>query len=326
MRIVGPQALTVGQSNTVDDPAQVGGNPSVACQVQNSSPYQLNVLAQGDSLSIQPFTAQTIEISGQPITVTPLAGTGSGACSITFVFLLGVAAGTGVQLSDGTWVETPPQQDGPLTAAAITAAFPSAQQVFTNPFFAVGPGGTSTGPITIPTGTRTLVIALKGILVPPAITKVSIGGVTTGYLYYNQAPYLALGTTYLIVTPIVAVADTQVNVTLVAGGGSGDYSITVWGDNAQYDESVFYNGIANQVGFVVGPILNGPARLLTATLYSTANELVAMTIGGQTLLYCENGQETVSFPPNTILPSGQSIVGGVAGGGTAQGGITYAYP
>lgn len=127
MRIVGPSTLTVGSVNTTPDPAQQGGNPSLACQIQNGSPYQLNVLAAGDVLSIQPFTAQTVEVSGQPIQTTPLAASGqSGACIVTFVFLLGAPANTGVQLADGTWVETPPQQDGPLTAAAITAAITGA--------------------------------------------------------------------------------------------------------------------------------------------------------------------------------------------------------
>ena len=65
---------------------------------------------------------QTVEISGQPIIVTPLAGTGSGVCSITVVFLLTAPPNTGVELPDGTWVEAPPQQDGPLTAAAIAAS------------------------------------------------------------------------------------------------------------------------------------------------------------------------------------------------------------
>lgn len=122
MRTVGPEALIVGVPNTITDPAQQGGNPSAACQIQNSSGYQLTVLAGGDELSIQPFTAQTVEISGQPMQVTPITSSGSGAANVTFVFLLTVAPGEGVQLPDGTWVETPPQQDGPLTAAAISAA------------------------------------------------------------------------------------------------------------------------------------------------------------------------------------------------------------
>lgn len=125
MIAIGPQTLTVGQPTTIDDPAQIGGNPSVGCQIQNSSPYQLSVLALGDVLSIQPFTAQTIEISGQPIQVTPIGNSlGTTPCTVTFVFLLAVSAG-GVTFPDGLMVETPPQQDGPLTAAAILATVAS---------------------------------------------------------------------------------------------------------------------------------------------------------------------------------------------------------
>jgi len=120
--VVGPQTLTAGVGATINDPAQGQGNPSQGCQIQNSSSYQLNVLAEGDVLSIQPFTAQTVAISGQPMVVTPIAGTGVGVAPITFVFLLGTAPGNGVELSNGLWIEAPPQQDGPLTAAAIAAA------------------------------------------------------------------------------------------------------------------------------------------------------------------------------------------------------------
>lgn len=122
MQLIGPDVLTVGAANVINDPAQAGGNPSAAVQIQNSSPYQLSVLAEGDVLSIQPFFAQTVEISGQPITVTPIAGTSTAVCTVTFVFLLTAAANTGVALPSGLWVETPPQEDGPLTAAAIAAA------------------------------------------------------------------------------------------------------------------------------------------------------------------------------------------------------------
>lgn len=120
----GPQTLPVGVATAIPDPNQAGGNPSAAVQIQNSSPYQLNVIAAGDQLSIQPFFAQTVEITGAPTTVTPLAVAGvAAACVITFSFLLGTAPGTGIMLPDGTgWVEPPPQQDGPLTAAAIAAA------------------------------------------------------------------------------------------------------------------------------------------------------------------------------------------------------------
>jgi hypothetical protein len=128
MNTVGPQTLTVGTANSVVDPARTG-NPSVAVQIQNSSPYQLSVLSNGDTYAIQPFYAQTIPVAGGvPIEITPLAQGGiSTACSVTLVFLLGVAPGNGIQIDadqggGGMWVETPPQGDGPLTAQAIAAA------------------------------------------------------------------------------------------------------------------------------------------------------------------------------------------------------------
>lgn len=119
MQIVGPQSFGVGASTSVVDPAADGGNPSVAVQIQNSSGYQLLVAAAGGVLSIQSFTAQTIQITGAPITIQPLQGTGTGPCLMTLAFLLGKAPNTGMQLADGTWVESPPMTDGPLTAAAI---------------------------------------------------------------------------------------------------------------------------------------------------------------------------------------------------------------
>lgn len=126
MLVAGPQTLTTGVENDIVDPAETG-NPSIAVQIQNSSPYQLSILAAGDGYSIQPFFAQTIPIAGGvPIAITPLRQVGlTAACSVTLTFLLGTSSGDGVQLPGGQWVEAPPQQDGPLTAAAIASALTS---------------------------------------------------------------------------------------------------------------------------------------------------------------------------------------------------------
>lgn len=127
MNTVGPVVLTVGIANAVADPAERGGNPSAACQIQNSSDYQLAVIAAGDTISVQPFTAVTVPISGQPITVQPITGTGAGVCEATFVFLLTVAAGQGLELPGGVWIESPSQPDGPLiTNATIVTGTVSA--------------------------------------------------------------------------------------------------------------------------------------------------------------------------------------------------------
>lgn len=145
MQIVGPQTFVVGESTQVPDPADAGGGvPSQAVQVQNSSPYQLIVVAAGQSLAIQSFTAQTVQITGAPVTVQPLAGTGTGPCSMTLVFLLGTVPNDGEQMTDGTWVETPPMTDGPLTAAAIATGLANAG--------IAGVSGLETGSVVAPAG------------------------------------------------------------------------------------------------------------------------------------------------------------------------------
>jgi hypothetical protein len=122
VQIIGPDTLTIGVATTFVDPAR-SGQPSMACQIQNGSSYQLLVNAGGAPLSIQPFWAQTVEISGLPITITPVAASSSAATApnITLAFLLGTAQGNGEQLPSGTWIEAPPQEDGTLTAEAIAS-------------------------------------------------------------------------------------------------------------------------------------------------------------------------------------------------------------
>jgi hypothetical protein len=104
MRTVGPITLTLGVPVTEDDPAQLGGNPSQYVQVQNSSPFVLNVLTIGDVYTIQPRIAQTMPVSGQPIIITPTQQLAGGTTTITLVWLL-----------EG---EIPPMQDGPLPSAS----------------------------------------------------------------------------------------------------------------------------------------------------------------------------------------------------------------
>jgi len=107
---VGPITLALNVPTTEADPQQVLGTVSAAVQIQNSSVFQLQVFSLGDPYTIQPFTAQTIPTGGQPITITPTQDPSSltDAETITIVWLLRG--------------ENPPQQDGPLTAAAIEAA------------------------------------------------------------------------------------------------------------------------------------------------------------------------------------------------------------
>jgi hypothetical protein len=167
VQVLGPQALPVGVATAIPDPVQAGGgNASIACQIQNSSPCQLNVIAAGQALSIQPFFAQTVEISGAPMTVTPLPITGTTAANMTFAFLLGVAPGTGLQLADGPWVEDPPQQDGPLTAAAIASALSlqgNVDSVGPAGFVVLNVGFQTFGPFTALHSYSSVVVVLRDI-------------------------------------------------------------------------------------------------------------------------------------------------------------------
>jgi hypothetical protein len=315
MRIVGPQTLTVGVPTSVSDPAEAGGNPSVACQVQNSSSYALNILAQGDVLSIQPFTAQTIEISGQPIVVTPLAGTGTGTCSLTFVFLLGVAANTGVQLSDGTWVETPPQQDGPLTAAAITAASQPPGVLF-GPTALPVVGNAVAQSVAISNVTRSLYVNVITGAPSGLILGIEVIGDQSGFVYRQGPYYLNAPSTngYLAVVPVSGVLDTSVTI-LLTNVPAGTATLSVYGDSTETPESVFYNGPvqANSAAGADGPILTGPARLLTISCQASST----VYVDAQLIL---NAPGELTFPPNTILAAAKTVAVINAGA------VTYAYP
>jgi hypothetical protein len=115
--------LVLNAAQTIADPQQkTGGPPSVAVQMQNASSFAIEVLTEGDQYFIQPFTAQTVPVSGQPVTITPVLQQGlSAATPLTPVWLLAN--------------ESPPMQDGPLTAAALQAAL---NGLVTQPFDKIG--------------------------------------------------------------------------------------------------------------------------------------------------------------------------------------------
>jgi hypothetical protein len=110
MITVGPYPVTLNIIDVEYDPAQALGAQSANLQVQNSSSFILSILTAGDVYTIQPFTAQTIPVGGQPIQNTPIANPSglTDADTITIVWLL-----TG---------ESPPMDDGPLTSAATVAS------------------------------------------------------------------------------------------------------------------------------------------------------------------------------------------------------------
>lgn len=114
----GPFTLTLGDTLPLNDPGATSNNPATAVQIQNASPFIIEVNAGGTLLTIQSFTAQTVVTSGggQQMSVEPIgtniASVTTSDDSLTVVWLL---AG-----------ESSPMVDGPLTAAAIVAAISGA--------------------------------------------------------------------------------------------------------------------------------------------------------------------------------------------------------
>lgn len=147
----GPFTLNLGAEITTPNPTAQGGNPAASVQIQNSSVFVLQVLASGLTYTLQPFIAQTIPLGaggGAPIQITPTqnpSGTTDASDTATLVWLL-----TG---------ESPPMQDGPLTAAAILATVnPSATLVAAAANVTVVNGAAQTGNFDVPVSTRSLVV------------------------------------------------------------------------------------------------------------------------------------------------------------------------
>jgi hypothetical protein len=107
----GPFGLTLGQTLPLNDPGATSNNPATAVQIQNASPFIIEVNSGGNVLTIQSFTAQTMLTSGggQQMSVDAIASGPTGQTtsprSLTVVWLLGG--------------ESAPMVDGPLTASAI---------------------------------------------------------------------------------------------------------------------------------------------------------------------------------------------------------------
>lgn len=114
----GPTTLTIGLVLPLNDPGANSNNPATAVQIQNGSPFIVNVNVGGAVFTIQSFTAQTVPTAGggQQMTLDPVASGGSSqssaANSLVVVWLL---AG-----------EHAPMVDGPLTAAAVASGLANA--------------------------------------------------------------------------------------------------------------------------------------------------------------------------------------------------------
>lgn len=289
MRIVGPQAFTVGASTPVIDPASAGGNPSVACQIQNSSPYQLLINAGNGILSLQPFTAQTIEIANQPLTIDPESGTGTGTCTITLAFLLATAQGDGEQLPDGTWIEDPPMTDGPLTAAAITAAITGAlgtQGVVDLIFAPAGVSFTNGTPVGLSGqiaahNYSTLLVSFAGLGTPGAVIscqafRTATGVATIQSLFPSQTqsfgtdPLAPANSSLTFALLCDFQVGDQVNLLFeINGAGSGIVDIAIYGLTAENTQQVI-----TPVGMPLGTYQVGGAKTATTTLLANTLKVI----------------------------------------------------
>ena len=321
MITTGPYSLTNGTTVTVQDPQAATGTSSAAVQVQNASPFILTVTAYGQYFTLQEFTAQTIPLTadGSPITLDPSNGPAGTQGQVEVIWLL---AG-----------EIPPMSDGQLTGAAQ---------------YAIGLGEELMGPtvpvvanpsffVDLPPTTKTLLLSIieQGIG-PPAITNVLVIGQTTLLPYYNQRPYLSAVTVseanFLCVIPIPAVADSQVEIIIsCASGVGGPYAYSVFGDTAQYDESVFYNGrpvLASAAA--TGNLVTTECRLLTASVDAAGSGAAegAITIGGVDVIRVDLASvggataATLEFPQPYIV---QATIAAVSTGGAVCS-VSYAYP
>lgn len=141
----GPYDLTLNTTLPLNDPGANSNNAATAVQIQNASPFIIDVNAGGTVLTIQSFTAQTVPTSGggQQMSVTPIA---TNIASVT----------TAPKVLTVVWLlagESSPMVDGPLTAAAILAVLGS----LTN--YNVGGGSMATAAVINAGATATLAAA-----------------------------------------------------------------------------------------------------------------------------------------------------------------------
>ena len=314
--------------SAVPDPTAQYGSPATNVQIQNASPFIITVTVDGEQFTIQSFTAQTLPCgkTGTTLTILPTNGPAGNQGSITCVWL-------------GNH-ETAPMGDSQLTGAAqyaqglgTTVGTFATASVFpgSGPFFNV-----NLSPIT-----RTLIIKYQWQMATTQLEtpRVEVQGVNSTFFYYSAPAYLVTSlltppnTTLVatVIVPINALLDPVITVRLRGSSlvNPAGMTATAYGDTALFDESTFYNGPLRVTGPLVGVILSGPARLLTATLEAYGATAAALSVGaGQQLLHVDGlaGQNNVvslSFPPNTILSSGQALT---VSGGSPVCTIGWAYP
>lgn len=205
--------------------------------------------------------------------------------------------------------------------------------------------------IVVPAGVRTLVLladAVDGVTNDqPTNILVAADGVPH-FPIYNQPPYMISpnGDSWIACTlPPFLEAPASLDI-VITGPSAGGYLVTAYGDSAQYPESIYYNGpvqFASTAQSVPGTyaLLFGPARILTAQLEVSGANAVSLIIdnAGKEVARADAGSgggvsspaaiASLSWPPNSILKSGEQlqldvIVGGA--GTTATAMVTYAYP
>lgn len=312
-------------------PAPSFGTDFANVQIQNSSVFVISVLAGGETFTIQSFTAQTVPLAGDAVSIiitpiaNPLGENASIASSLIPVWLLEN--------------EKPPMQDGPLTAAALAAAIGS-QGIGSLIFTAANPLVNQVIPL--PANTRTVIAEF---ITPFADAEVpNFVSITGAINYYAQPPYLIgpQGNQCVMVAEISGPTSSTVAIQWTWPGGTlplGGFTLNVYADTAQYPESVFYNGplkVANLFA-TTGTLLTGPCRIFSVSQLIAAGAAVCnaeLAIGSANLSVLDGNpgtgqvlQDRVNFPEAVILQLGQTLTfsfGGSATFGNAS--AAYAYP
>lgn len=230
----------------------------------------------------------------------------------------------------------------PLFPSANSTAL-TAQINVTPPALLFGPlvNPSATQTVTVPTSVRTLLVDIQ-VTTSATVSLVTVQGVTTNFLYYNAPPYLQgqvllTRSGYLVVVPLLGSIDSQVTVSITSSSIA-NCTLNVYGDAAQYDESIFYNGNSNGGPVVIahnavgsGTLVSGPVRILSAFCgTATASASAALNWGGNLWLVAEQGTtaggSTTAFTPVVplILPAGTSITYTIVTGGNVS--VMTAYP
>jgi hypothetical protein len=229
--------------------------------------------------------------------------------------------------SSDTETLTQPVWPDPNTSAQ-TVQFGSGTLVLNqNATISSGAGAWS---VKVPPTTRTLICKWAPVVGGEAIpTVVGIVGASTSFTYYNQPPYLLQITPgdFMVIVPIIGVADTTLAISVGGMTGASLYNLTVWADTAEYDESILYNGLPTTPQAIgVATLVNGPCRLLALSLSGGAGgadiQRNVPTPAGL-LGVGANGFATLSFGgQGIIIPYGDYLS---CAGATAAS-VTYAYP